>query len=333
MSNLRALLLGAPLLLLGLAVGLAVGPVSLEAGALLRFDTTDAAVFWQLRLPRVLLAACCGALLALTGAATQTLFRNPLADPSLIGVSAGAALATVTAVVLGGSLLSSSALLASVGLPLVSFMGGVAATLLVIHMAAQYQGISMTALLLIGLAINAIAGAIVGALKYIADAQALRDASFWLMGRFSEASWWQVVVLVSVLLLSLWLLQRRAAAMNLWLLGREEAQTLGVDIKTLRWLLIICACVGVGVVVAFAGLIGFVGLMVPHLVRLWSGPDNRRLLPQSALVGALLMVLADALSRALISPSELPVGILTALAGGPFFLLLIHLRYREVGHA
>jgi iron complex transport system permease protein len=121
--------------------------------------------------------------------------------------------------------------------------------------------------------------------------------------------------------------------MNLWLLGREEAQLLGVDVRALRWLLILCASVGVGVVVAFAGLIGFVGLMVPHLVRLWSGPDNRLLLPQSALVGALLMVLADALSRALITPSELPVGILTALAGGPFFLLLIHLRYREAGNA
>jgi len=153
------------------------------------------------------------------------------------------------------------------------------------------------------------------------------------MGRFSEANWWQVVLLILVLIVSLGLLQRRAAAMNLWLLGREEAQLLGVDVRTLRWLLILCASVGVGVVVAFAGLIGFVGLMVPHLVRLWSGPDNRLLLPQSALVGALLMVLADALSRALISPSELPVGILTALAGGPFFLLLIHLRYREAGNA
>jgi iron complex transport system permease protein len=224
-------------------------------------------------------------------------------------------------------------LLSILGLPLISFAGGVLATLLVTRMASQYRAISMTALLLIGLAVNAIAGAMIGALKYIADAQALRDASFWMMGRFSEANWWQVALLMLVLLVSLRLLQGRAAAMNLWLLGREEAQLLGVDVRALRWLLILCASVGVGVVVAFAGLIGFVGLMVPHLVRLWSGPDNRLLLPQSALVGALLMVLADALSRALITPSELPVGILTALAGGPFFLLLIHLRYREAGNA
>ena len=333
MSNPKALLFSIPSLVLAVLLGLWVGPVSLDISAAFEPGSTDAAVLWQLRLPRVLLAALCGALLAVTGAATQTLFRNPLADPSLIGVSAGAALATVSVVVLGGSLLAGSALLSILGLPLISFVGGVLATLLVTRMAAQYRAISMTALLLIGLAVNAIAGAIIGALKYIADAQALRDASFWMMGRFSEANWWQVVLLILVLIVSLGLLQRRAAAMNLWLLGREEAQLLGVDVRTLRWLLILCASVGVGVVVAFAGLIGFVGLMVPHLVRLWSGPDNRLLLPQSALVGALLMVLADALSRALISPSELPVGILTALAGGPFFLLLIHLRYREAGNA
>lgn len=333
MSNPEALLFSIPALVLAVLLGLWVGPVSLDISAAFESGSTDAAVLWQLRLPRVLLAGLCGALLALTGAATQTLFRNPLADPSLIGVSAGAGLATVSVVVLGGSLLAGSALLSILGLPLISFAGGVLATLLVTRMAAQYRAISMTALLLIGLAVNAIAGAMIGALKYIADAQALRDASFWMMGRFSEANWWQVALLMLVLLVSLRLLQGRAAAMNLWLLGREEAQLLGVDVRALRWLLILCASVGVGVVVAFAGLIGFVGLMVPHLVRLWSGPDNRLLLPQSALVGALLMVLADALSRALISPSELPVGILTALAGGPFFLLLIHLRYREAGNA
>ena len=333
MSNPKALVFSMPALVLAVLLGLWVGPVSLDISAAFESGSTDAAVLWQLRLPRVLLAGLCGALLALTGAATQTLFRNPLADPSLIGVSAGAALATVSVVVLGGSLLAGSALLSILGLPLISFAGGVLATLLVTRMASQYRAISMTALLLIGLAVNAIAGAMIGALKYIADAQALRDASFWMMGRFSEANWWQVALLMLVLLVSLWLLQGRAAAMNLWLLGREEAQLLGVDVRALRWLLILCASVGVGVVVAFAGLIGFVGLMVPHLVRLWSGPDNRLLLPQSALVGALLMVLADALSRALISPSELPVGILTALAGGPFFLLLIHLRYREAGNA
>lgn len=316
-----------------MALSLAVGPVDISLSSLFDFDSADAAVFWQLRLPRVALAALCGALLALTGAATQTLFRNPLADPSLIGVSAGAALATVSFVVLGAGLLASSPLMAVLGLPLASFAGGVLATLLVLRMASRYRGISMTALLLIGLAVNAIAGAVIGGLKYVADARALRDASFWLMGRFTDANWWQVGLLVFVLVVTLVMLQRRAQQLNLWLLGSEQAQLLGVDIQTTRWVLILCSSIGVGIVVAFAGLIGFVGLMVPHLVRIWSGPDNRRLLPQSALVGALLMVLADALSRYLISPSELPVGILTALAGGPFFLLIIHLRYTEAGHA
>lgn len=333
MSNRSVLLPGGVILLVLTLIGLSVGPVQLQLSQLFVSDSTDAAVLWELRMPRVLLAALSGALLAITGAATQTLFRNPLADPSLIGVSAGAALATVGVVVLGGTLLTSHVVLASVGLPVASFIGGMLTTLLVMRMASRYRGISMTALLLIGLAINAIAGALIGALKYVADAQALRDASFWLMGRFSDASWWQVGVLAIVLVLVLVLLQRQAGKLNLWLLGSEQAQLLGVDVVATRWLLIVCASIGVGVVVAFAGLIGFVGLMVPHLVRLWSGPDNRRLLPQSALVGAVLMVLADALSRQLISPSELPVGILTALAGGPFFLLLIHLRYSEAGHA
>ena len=333
MSNQRAFLFGLPLLVLVALFGMAVGPLTLDMTAIWNPESTSSAVFWQLRMPRVLLAALCGALLALTGAATQTLFRNPLADPSLIGVSAGAALATVGFVVLGGALLSAHAWLATLGLPLASFFGGVLSTLLVIRMAAQYRSVSMTALLLIGLAINAIAGALIGGLKYIADDQSLRDASFWLMGRFNEASWWQVALLTVVFLVTALLLQRRASSMNLWLLGRQEAMLLGVDVRQLRWLLIICASVGVGVVVAFAGLIGFVGLMVPHLVRLKAGPDNRLLLPQSALVGAILMTVADALSRVLIAPSELPVGILTALAGGPFFLFLIHLRYREAGDA
>lgn len=333
MSNQRLSLIALPMLLFVMLISLSVGPVDLIWSQVWSSGSTDATVLWQLRMPRILLAGLCGALLALTGAATQTLFRNPLADPSLIGVSAGAALATVSIIVLGGALMQSSPMLMRIGLPLASFVGGVLTTLLVIKMASRYRGVSMTAVLLIGLAINAIVGACISALKYIADAQTLRDASFWLIGRFSDASWWHVGILSLGLILTLYLLQPRAQQLNLWLLGPEQAQLLGVDIHKTRWLLIISASVGVGLVVAFAGLIGFVGLMVPHLVRLWSGPDNRRLLVQSALVGALLMVAADALSRALVSPSELPVGILTALAGGPFFLLLIHLRYREVGHA
>ena len=190
MSNQRAFLVGLPLLVLVALFGMAVGPLTLDLSAIWNHDSTSSVVFWQLRMPRVLLAALCGALLALSGAATQTLFRNPLADPSLIGVSAGAALATVGFVVLGGTLLSTHAWLATLGLPLASFVGGVLSTLLVIRMAAQYRGVSMTALLLIGLAINAIAGALIGGLKYVADDQSLRDASFWLMGRFNEASWW-----------------------------------------------------------------------------------------------------------------------------------------------
>lgn len=321
------------LLLWAFMWNLSIGAVDLKWSAL--FDTASISfqVMWELRLPRAVQALLSGLLLALTGAVAQTLFRNPLADPSLIGVSAGSALGAVTLLSLGGSFIGLTTQLLPYAVPLVSFVGGLLTTLLILTLASRYQGVAMTGILLVGMAVNAIATAWIGAMKYFADDQGLRDASFWLLGHFGQTQGWQMGVLAITTLLVVIPLLGKAQTLNIWLLGQQAARHLGVDVDRLRWQLIFISSLGVAVVVSFAGLIGFVGLMVPHIVRLWSGPDHRQLLPESALVGAIMLLVADAVSRLVLAPSELPVGVLTALAGGPFFLLLIHLRYRETGHA
>ncbi len=332
MRSLQIMLLSLLLLLL-FGWNLTIGEVSLAGGLWPGSDSLASQVFWQLRMPRALVALLSGVLLAVTGASAQTLFRNPLADPSLIGVAAGAALAAVALRVLGAGWLENWVGGQSLLLPIASFMGGCLVTLLVMRMAQGYQSVSMTSILLVGMAINAIATALIGALKYVADDRALRDATYWMLGQFSQSNWWQVGVLSVLAVVVLGMLIGSAPQLNIWLLGQAQAQLLGINLNRLKWLQVLLTTLGVAAVVAFAGLIGFVGLMVPHLVRLWTGPDNRLLLPQAALVGGCLMLVADGLARLVIAPSELPVGVLTALAGGPFFLLLLHLRYRAAGHA
>lgn len=332
MSRKRMALL-TTLMILALLWNLSIGTLALDWIALFDHASVTHKVFWELRLPRASQAMLTGLLLALTGAVAQTLFRNPLADPSLIGVSAGAALGAVTLLSVGGSVVGLTTASLAYAVPLISFASGLLTTLLILKLASRYQGVAMTGILLVGMAVNAIATAWIGAMKYFADDQALRDASFWLLGHFGQTEGWQIGVLALTTLLVVVPLMGKAQTLNIWLLGEQPARHLGVDVNRLRWQLVCLSSLGVAVAVSFAGLIGFVGLMVPHVVRLWTGPDNRHVLPESALVGAIMLLVADALSRLVLSPSELPVGILTALAGGPFFLLLIHLRYRESGHA
>ena len=327
------------LLLLWIALPLAVwlslitGPVDLTLSALAD-DPVTGQIFWQLRLPRLLLTLCAGALLAITGAAAQALFRNPLADPGLIGVSAGAALAAGCVMVLLGSSLAALGLpsfVQSFVIPLAAFCGGVLTTLLVVRLAVTLQGISVTTMLLCGIAINAIAAAGLGGLKYLAADQELRQLSFWLLGSLNHSRWQDLMLLFAAGIPVLILLPRYGEKLNLLLLGEQQAQLLGLDVARCKRLMIIFIALGVSLVVALTGIIGFVGLVVPHLVRLIFGPDNRRLLPLSALLGAILLTLADVLSRVLVAPAELPVGIVTALVGGPFFIGLLLLRKRRAG--
>jgi iron complex transport system permease protein len=280
-------------------------------------DVATDTIVWSLRLPRIVLAALAGASLGMGGAAMQGLFRNALADPALIGVSGGGALGAVGAAVLGGSVAV---------MPPAAILGAFFTTALVYNIARVGARVESQTMLLAGLAVNALAGALVGFLIQIAPYEEVRSVLFWLLGSMSGATWkiCGVAFLFSVVPLA-WM-PRQSRALNAMLLGDAEAYHLGYDVQRVKLLCVVLTAMMVGVSVAFCGAIGFVGLVVPHLSRMIFGPDHRILLPSSALLGAMLLILADVGARTLDAPAELPVGVLTALLGAPFFLYLIYRR-------
>jgi iron complex transport system permease protein len=299
-----------------------------------------------IRLPRALLAALVGAVLAICGAASQGLFRNPLADPSLIGVTAGASAGASLMIVASGAWLSrsppndaaASNLLSGLsellssghwGLWLISlgaFAGGMLTVWIVYRLATSASGTSVASMLLAGIAITALAGSFTNLLAYTASNDLLRRISLWQMGGLDGADYPRVGLALVVAILVLALMPRYSQALNALLLGESEARFLGFDIAAVQRALIILIAAGVGSSVALAGTISFVGLVVPHIVRLAVGPDHRYLLPLSAMAGAILLLLADTLARSLIAPAELPVGLVTAIVGAPFFISLLRRR-------
>ncbi|TBU78614.1 FecCD family ABC transporter permease [Phytopseudomonas daroniae] len=324
------------LLALALWLSLALGPVSLALGDTLRAALRLAGlpldseglqqaelILGQIRMPRTLLGLAVGAVLALCGVAMQGLFRNPLADPGLIGVSSGAALGAAIAIVGGAALGGIPELFAPYLLSLCAFLGGLVVTALVYRLGRRNGQTSVTTMLLAGIALNALAFACIGLFTYLADDATLRTLTFWNLGSLNGASYARLWPLLLVTLaVALWL-PRRAQALNALLLGESEARHLGFAVERLKRELVFCTALGVGAAVAAAGMIGFIGLVVPHLVRLLVGPDHRVLLPASALAGASLLLLADLFARLILSPAELPIGIVTALIGAPFFLYLL----------
>lgn len=276
-------------------------------------------VLIDIRLPRVILALFAGAILASTGVVMQALFRNPLAEPGLMGVSAGASLGAVMAIVLFGTHLSLIAPLA--------FLGSLVATLLAYTIGKRFAG--SAGLLLAGIAINAIAVSIIGLLTYIADDMQLRDLTFWGMGSLATGKWDTLHYLIPWSLVWLIILISQWRSLNALLLGDREAQHLGFSLKPLRRRLILSITLLLGPLVAVTGGIGFIGLIVPHIMRIFMGANHHYLLPASILGGALLLSIADTVARTLLSPVELPVGLLTSLLGGPFFLYLL-LRERHL---
>lgn len=330
-----------PLLVIGLiiasALSLSIGayhiPVSEVWETLVKdlfSDNTEAIslqnkiVVLDIRLPRLCLAMLVGAALAVSGSALQGLFRNPLADPGLIGVSSGAALGAVTAIVLGSTLMQAwSMALGFWSVPLAAFIGGMIATAIIYKIATRSGYTSVATLLLSGIAVNAIAGAAIGVLTYIADDAQLRTLTFWSMGSLAQASWNEILTIAPFIALPLILIPFAGRALNAFLMGEHVAHHLGFSIVWIKRGVILASTLAVGASVAVSGTIGFVGLVVPHLIRLSAGPDHRHLLPASALAGALLMVLADLLARTIVSPAELPIGLLMSLIGGPFFLALL----------
>lgn len=333
-QHLRLLIALGLALLAALAAGLAIGPVQIGLGDVLAAllpsaeDTQTTQIIQAIRLPRLLLGLTVGAVLGVCGAALQALLRNPLADPGIIGISSGAALAAGLVIVAGGA---SPALLgpfAPFALPLGSFLGSMAAIVSVYALSRRAGTSSGATLILAGIAITALTGSALGYLTFISTDEQLRQLIFWTLGSLGRASWTTVVPAAALMILATVFLLRLAAPLNGYLLGEREAVHLGIDVGSVRLQVIIFTALGVGAAVAVTGIIGFVGLAAAHIVRLLAGGDHRVVLPGSALLGALLVVTADIIARIAVAPAELPIGILTSGLGGPFFLWLLS-RYRR----
>ncbi|RXW28447.1 iron ABC transporter permease [Enterobacter ludwigii] len=284
-------------------------------------------IWLTIRLPRVLLALAIGGSLALAGCVMQGLFRNPLADPGLLGISSGAALAVALWVVIP---LSLPALIMLYAPMIAAFFGALSATF-VIFLLSQQRNSSLSRLLLVGIAINALCGAAVGVLSWLSNDAQLRQLSLWGMGSLGQAQWSTLLAVTSLMMPTLLVIWRLASALNLLQLGEEEAHYLGVEVAVVQRILLLCSALLVAAAVAVSGVIGFVGLVVPHLMRMWLGADHRAVIPGSVLAGAALLLIADTVARTLVAPAEMPVGLLTSLLGAPWFLWLIFRRGGEHG--
>ena len=276
-------------------------------------------ILWQVRVPRVLLAFMVGGSLAAVGASLQALLRNPLADPFVIGISSGAALGASVAILFGVGL----SILTLLVLPFCAFLGALLSILVVYRIAVSYGSFSIHALLLGGVVLNAIFSALVLFLTTLADPYKASGMYAWLMGSLTGPDFQTVLVLAGYLLLGIFVLVSQASALNLLTLGEEAARSLGVEVERVKRVVFTASALLTGAVVAFSGLIGFVGLIVPHAVRLMFGADHRLLLLASGILGGMFLMVADTVARTLLSPAEIPVGVVTALVGGPIFLYLL----------
>jgi iron complex transport system permease protein len=287
-------------------------------------------IIYDIRLPRMVLGALIGAALAVSGAVLQGLFRNPLADPGVVGVSSGASLGAVAMIVLGtGALAPVSNLLGVFALPVSAFLGGLAVTLVLYRISTRSGQTSVATMLLAGIALGALALAMTGFLIFLADDRQLRDLTFWSLGSLAGATWTKIGAAGPIICATLLASPFMARGLNALSLGEAAAWHMGVPVQRLKAIAVVAVAAAVGASVAVSGGIGFVGIVVPHLLRLLIGPDNRYLLPASALLGASLLLVADAVSRTIVAPAELPIGILTAAVGAPFFLWIL-LRRRGI---
>lgn len=336
-----------PLVLLGLAAALVVAVVvaagrgqvqvppaevvgsllhrlGLDLGPLPSHPQGDAAL-WQVRFPRVLLGVVVGAALGCAGAVMQGVFGNPLAEPAVIGVSSGAAVGAFTVIALGltgfGSWTTAVA----------AFAGGLLTTFLVHALSRSGGRTEVVTLLLTGIAVNAVAGALIGLLTYLADDDARTAMAFWNLGSLNRATWSAVAAAAPLVVAGLLVALRHSTSLDLLALGERAARHLGVDVERVRTALVVAAALLTAAGVAFAGIIAFVGLVVPHLVRMAAGPSHRLVLPGSALGGAVVLVLADLVARTTVAYQELPLGVLTAAVGGPFFFWLLRRTRAQAG--
>ncbi len=312
-------------------VSLSSGPTGVGLGDLFAYllggeglSAQDIVVLEAVRLPRTALGLLVGAGLAVSGAMMQGLFRNPLADPGIVGVTSGAALAAVVAIVLGPTLLLPVALLfGNQFLPLMAFLGGLANTWVLYVIATRDGRTSTTALILSGIAIGALAAAVMGLLIFLADDRQLRDITFWSLGSLGGATFGRVLSVLPFILFVMATIPFVARGLDALVLGDAAAFHMGVPVQRLKRIVIVAVAAACGSTVAVAGSIGFVGIVVPHLLRLVTGPSHRFLLPASALGGGALLLIADSVARTVAAPAELPIGVITALFGAPVFLFLL----------
>jgi len=314
------------LLLLAVGLSVAIGSVFIPPADLWRVLTgkspqvvTQAAfIIAALRLPRTALVALTGAALGGSGTAYQGLFRNPLADPFLIGVASGAGLGAVAAM----SIRWPYSFWGLMAVPIAAFLGALLTVFIVYTLARVGKTLPTTNLILAGVAISAFASSLTSSLMLQSTGE-LRRAIAWLLGGSSQAGWEPVLAVLPYVLLGLGILVLFGHALNLLQFGDEQAQQMGLNVTRTRTLILLTASLTTAAAVSFSGIIGFIGLIVPHIMRLWQGADYRRLLPLSILGGAFALLLADVLARVILAPQELPVGIITALAGAPFFLWVL----------
>ena len=292
-------------------------------------DALDRGVFLQLRLPRVLLAALTGAVLGVSGTLMQGLFRNPIVEPGLAGTSAGAALGAALVLVLGAGTMAFTAPLGALAVPLIAFAGAFAATMIVYRVSSSFGKVNVFTLLLAGVAVNAVCSAGTGFLSYVARDPQARNITFWNLGTFTTADWRAVGFVGASFAACFMLSLRYGKALNALMLGEDEAALLGFDSPRLVRRLLVLNTVMVAMATAMVGVIAFVGLVVPHLLRMLRSSDYTFLLPASALLGALLMVVVDIVARLIIPPAELPIGIITAVLGGPVFLWILLRQQRR----
>ena len=311
-------------LIVSALLGLSIGSFKISVFDILlgKLDELGSTILYTIRMPRVMLAAFVGASLAISGACLQGLFRNPLADPGLIGVSAGAALGAAFAIVVSSRFISLN-FLGPYLIPFSAIIGSASVIIILFGITKGFGYDGVTYMLLAGIAVNAIAGVGIGVLTYISDDSELRSLTFWTMGSFGGVTWPLIMPAIVVIIFSIVWIIGLSRKLDLIQLGDVEASRLGINIKKVRFGIIISSAVVVGISVALSGMIGFMGLVVPHLVRILGGVNHLYVLIGSALFGSILMVISDMMCRVIISPAELPVGLITSGLGSPFFLWLI----------
>lgn len=305
-----SLVIGTADISVGKIIGLLSGNIPREDSAWL--------IIFKIRLPRILLAGIVGFALSLGGVVFQAILRNPLADPFILGVSSGSAFAAVLGIILGFSF--------KLGVPCMSFLGALLTIFLVMTLGARKEGMESSTILLTGVIINAFFTAIIMFFISISSDSRLHTMLFWLYGDLSQSKYTQLSILIPIVLIASFILYRFSRDLNIITSGEENALQLGVEVERTQKICLLIVSILMGLVVSFSGLIGFIGLIVPHLARMTFGSDHRLLIPVSALGGAVFLILADTVARTLISPSELPVGVVTAFMGAPFFIILLRQR-------